>query len=109
MIKNLTLISTFAKCLPSSIDAIIINKSSIIINIKPSKLFIFLNFQKKHTTLQCNTLLDLFGVDYLNRLKRFEIIYTTLSVRFALRLFTKIFIGSDDHVNSSVDIYPSAA
>jgi len=90
------------------VEAIIINKSSITLHIKPSKMLVYFNFQKKHTSLQCTTLLDLFGVDYLNRLKRFEIIYITLSVRFAARLFTKVFIGLEDYLTSSVNIYSSA-
>lgn len=54
-------------------------------------------------------LIDLFGVDYPDRTKRFEVNYNLLNVRKNHRMNIKVYIGEGERVQSIVDIFSTAA
>lgn len=53
-------------------------------------------------------LIDLCGVDYPERSKRFEVVYHLLSLHNNVRIRVKIKIGADDAVQSVRDVFPCA-
>ena len=70
-----------------------IYKNELCINISKNKLIPILFFLKNHTNSQFKLLSEICAVDYINKEKRFEIVYNLLSIRFNSRLKIKILIN----------------
>nr|AEP43336.1 NADH dehydrogenase subunit 9 [Phytophthora hibernalis]AEP43338.1 NADH dehydrogenase subunit 9 [Phytophthora hibernalis]AFP66905.1 NADH dehydrogenase subunit 9 [Phytophthora hibernalis] len=83
-------------------------KNELCINISTNKLIPILFFLKNHSISQFKILSEICAVDYINKKKRFEIIYNLLSIRFNSRLKIKIIINELQPVNSIINIYKSA-
>jgi NADH dehydrogenase (ubiquinone) Fe-S protein 3 len=83
-------------------------KNELCINIPPKKLIPILIFLKNHTNSQFKILSEICAVDYINKKKRFEIIYNLLSIRFNSRLKVKITINELQPVDSIINIYKAA-
>nr|YP_010394383.1 NADH dehydrogenase subunit 9 [Phytophthora lateralis]AEP43462.1 NADH dehydrogenase subunit 9 [Phytophthora lateralis]AEP43464.1 NADH dehydrogenase subunit 9 [Phytophthora lateralis]DAZ88391.1 TPA_asm: NADH dehydrogenase subunit 9 [Phytophthora lateralis]DAZ88824.1 TPA_asm: NADH dehydrogenase subunit 9 [Phytophthora lateralis] len=83
-------------------------KNELCINISKNKLIPILFFFKNHTSSQFKVLSEICAVDYINKKKRFEIIYNLLSIRFNTRLKIKIMVNELQPVNSSISIYKAA-
>ncbi len=54
------------------------------------------------------TLVDICGVDWPERAKRFDVVYHLLSLTANLRVRVKVEVGEDEPVASAVGVYPSA-
>jgi len=54
-------------------------------------------------------LIDVCGVDYPDREKRFDVVYNLLSLKHNYRIRVKVPVSEDESVPSVVDLYPSAA
>jgi NADH/F420H2 dehydrogenase subunit C len=104
MVKLNLLLNTFFNVIYS----IFITKNFIIVSIYREKLHLILNFLKKHTNLQCHSLLDLSAVDYPERETRFEIIYVIISIIFNTRFLVKIYLELEQPIESIISIYNSA-
>jgi NADH dehydrogenase (ubiquinone) Fe-S protein 3 len=52
--------------------------------------------------------MDISGVDFPEREKRFEIVYHLLSVKYAGRIRVKTYAGEADPVPSAVDVFRGA-
>lgn len=65
-------------------------------------------FLKNHTLTQYKILIDIIAVDYLSKLKRFEIIYNFLSISRNSRFFLKSNLTLLATINSISLIYPAA-
>ncbi len=85
-----------------------IYKNELCINVPFNKIVPILFFLKNHTNSQFKLLSDICAVDYINKKKRFEVIYNLLSIRFNNRLKVKISINELQPVDSIVDIYKNA-
>ena len=83
-------------------------KNELCINISKNKLIPILFFLKNHTNSQFKILSEICAVDYINKKKRFEIIYNLLSIRFNSRLKIKISLNELQPVDSIIEIYKSA-
>ncbi|MBL8686795.1 MAG: NADH-quinone oxidoreductase subunit C [Alphaproteobacteria bacterium] len=55
-----------------------------------------------------NQLIDICGVDYLSRPKRFELVYHLLSLRHSLRVRLKLLLTNQEAAPSLVAIFPNA-
>lgn len=55
-----------------------------------------------------NTLLDVWGVDYLSHSKRFEVNYLLISIKYQLRLLLKVKLSEDEYIDSLVSYFKSA-
>jgi NADH-quinone oxidoreductase subunit C len=67
-----------------------------------------LKFLRDDTLCRFIQLIDICGVDYPQRLKRFDVVYHLLSMHNNQRVRVKIEAGEDDVVPSVRDIYPCA-
>lgn len=67
-----------------------------------------LYFLKNHSNARFRILVDVCGVDYPSRKKRFEVVYNLLSVQFNARIRIKTSVDEITPLNSVVSIYPSA-
>ena len=83
-------------------------KNELSINIPFNKMVPIFFFLKNHTNTQFKVLSDICVVDYINKKKRFEIIYNLLSIRFNTRLKVKILINELQPVDSIISIYRTA-
>nr|YP_010395038.1 NADH dehydrogenase subunit 9 [Phytopythium vexans]YP_010395054.1 NADH dehydrogenase subunit 9 [Phytopythium vexans]DAZ89475.1 TPA_asm: NADH dehydrogenase subunit 9 [Phytopythium vexans]DAZ89491.1 TPA_asm: NADH dehydrogenase subunit 9 [Phytopythium vexans] len=85
-----------------------IYKNELCINIPHNKIIPIFFFLKNHTNSQFKLLSEICAVDYINKQKRFEIIYNLLSIRFNNRLKVKILINELQPIDSLADIYKNA-
>jgi len=80
------------------------NQIQIITN-NPNKLSTILFL---HSNLYYKSLVDLFGVDYLNKNLRFQIVYQFISFIYTRRLIIKTWTDETTPVETITSIYPSA-
>ena len=85
-----------------------IYKNELTLNISNKKLIPIFFFLKNHTNCQFKLLSELCAVDYINRKKRFDVIYSLLSIRFNTRIRIKISITELQQLESIVKIYKAA-
>lgn len=83
-------------------------KNELCIYISTNKLLPIVFFCKNHTNSQFKLLSEICAVDYINKKKRFEIIYNLLSIRFNSRLKIKISLNELQPIDSIIGIYKSA-
>lgn len=83
-------------------------KNELSINVHFNRIIPILFFLKNHTNAQFKILSDIVVVDYINKKKRFEIIYNLLSIRFNNRLKVKININEIQSIDSIINIYKTA-
>ncbi|WP_170780593.1 NADH-quinone oxidoreductase subunit C [Ruegeria conchae] len=78
------------------------------VDVAPSNLVEFIEFLKSDRSCQFSTLVDITGVDYPERAKRFDVVYHFLSMYQNQRIRLRVSIREDDMVPSIVDVHPSA-
>jgi NADH-quinone oxidoreductase subunit C len=83
-------------------------KEQIVININKNDLFKLIIFLKNHPILKFRQLVDILGVDYPTKNKRFEVIYLLLSHEINLRIILKIQVEDGESVPSITGIFLSA-
>jgi NADH:ubiquinone oxidoreductase subunit C len=69
----------------------------------------FLIFLKYHTNTLYKQLIDLYGVDYGEKIQRFEICYNLLSILFHRRLNVTLVLSEQQKVQSVCDLYPNSS
>lgn len=97
-----------AKCYPKGLKSIVVQDDILYININKEILVNFVIFLKNHSSLKFVTLLDIWGVDYPSRIKRFEVNYLLLSIKYNLRIILKVTVAEDESIESLVNIFNSA-
>lgn len=65
-------------------------------------------FLRQHTQTLYHQLIDIYGVDYIERLNRFEICYNLLSVQWNSRVTVTVSVSDRQLVSSITDLYPNA-
>ena len=78
------------------------------VDVAPSNLHGFIDFLKADPQCKFSTLVDLTGVDYPDRPKRFDVVYHLLSMFQNQRIRLRVSIREDEMVPSITDIHPSA-
>ncbi|EEE38553.1 NADH-quinone oxidoreductase, c subunit [Rhodobacteraceae bacterium KLH11] len=78
------------------------------VDVAPSNLVEFVEFLKSDRSCQFSSLVDVTGVDYPERAKRFDVVYHFLSMYQNQRIRLRVSIREDDMVPSIVDVHPSA-
>ena len=74
----------------------------------PAGLIELLTFLRDNAACQFTTLVDICGVDYPAREKRFEVVYHLLSMRQNQRIRVRIAAGAEDIIPSCVNMWPAA-
>ena len=72
--------------------------------ILPENLINVIEFLKKNKELRFTVLMDLFAADFPERDKRFEVVYSLLSLKLNKRVLLKIGIAEDESLNSITSI-----
>ena len=78
------------------------------VDVAPSNIAAFVEFLKTDPTCKFSTLVDITGVDYPERPKRFDVVYHFLSMYQNHRIRLRVSIREDEMVPSIVDVHPSA-
>ncbi|MGI9367508.1 MAG: NADH-quinone oxidoreductase subunit C [Ruegeria sp.] len=78
------------------------------VDVAPSNLVGFIEYLKSDQSCKFSTLVDITGVDYPERAKRFDVVYHFLSMYQNQRIRLRVSIREDDMVPSIVDVHPSA-
>ena len=76
--------------------------------ILPENLINVLEFLKQNKELRFTVLTDLFAADFPEHDKRFEVVYSLLSLKLNKRVLLKIGIAEDESLNSITSIYSAA-
>ncbi|KAJ3994025.1 NADH-ubiquinone oxidoreductase 30.4 kDa subunit [Lentinula boryana] len=100
--------SYLMQCLPKFIQQFSVLRDELTLYTAPSGIIPVLTFLRDHSQCQFKSVMDISGVDFPEREKRFEVVYHMLSVRFAGRLRVKTYAGEGDHVPSAVEIFRGA-
>lgn len=94
--------------LDGKIDTSSIDFGEINLGISAGNLISILRFLRDDVQTQFISIIDICGVDYPGRKKRFEVVYHLLSPRQNMRVRLKLFTDVDTPVPSATDIYPGA-
>ena len=78
------------------------------ISVAPSNIASFVEFLRSDNRCKFSTLVDITGVDYPDRTKRFDVVYHLLSMYQNHRIRLKVSIRESEAVNSIVSVHPSA-
>ena len=73
-----------------------------------SQLVGLVEFLKTDGRCQFSTLVDITGVDYPSRIKRFEVVYHFLSMYQNQRIRLRVAVREEDMVPSIISVHPSA-
>jgi NADH-quinone oxidoreductase subunit C len=79
------------------------------ITVAPSEIVNVLRFLRDDPRLQFVCLIDICGVDYPERTRRFDVVYHLLSPRQNARIRVKVETGEDMAIASATEIYTGAA
>ena len=91
------------------INKIQIKQNILTLTIFPNYLQFICEFLKNHTNTQYSTLIDIVIIDYPVKTKRFEIVYSFLSIPHNNRLFIKCHLTTLPSIYSITSIYSSAS
>ena len=84
-------------------------KNELSINISYNKIIPILFFFKNHTNCQYKLLSDICVVDYIQKKKRFNIVYNLLSIKFNSRIRIKVLINELQSIESISKIFSAAS
>ena len=93
---------------PDCVLAWDVTEGELNMDVAPSNIAGFVEFLKSDQNCQFSTLVDITGVDYPERAKRFDVVYHFLSLRLNQRIRVKISTDEDTPVPSIVDLHRGA-
>lgn len=100
--------SWLEEVLGEACEALLEDRGEITIITSPPKLEKVITFLRDHTNAQFKLLVDLVGVDYPQREKRFEVIYLLLSLRYSTRIKVKVCVDPFEGLPSLTPLYKAA-
>lgn len=99
-----TLVATF----PKWVYRAQISKNDTILYVDANYVFCLLWFCKHHSNTRFQVLIDVCGVDYPSRKRRFEVVYNLLSIQYNSRIRIHTNVDEITPISSVVSIFPSA-
>ena len=94
--------------LSSKIQRSVIENDELLIEINENDLIEIVQFLKSNEKSKFRQLIDIAGVDYPDKEKRFQLVYLFLSHEYNHRLKLSINFEADQVINSITKIFPSA-
>lgn len=82
------------------------NENILVVDSK--HLLFSINFLKLHLGSQYNLLTCISGVDFLNNLYRFSVVYELISMVYNSRLRVKVYLQETDYIKSIVNVFVNA-
>ena len=109
MNKNLQDLGDYLKnALPGVVETIAEDHSQLIVICEQTGIASFLTFLRDDSNCLFKVLLDICGVDYPEREKRFEVVYHLQSLRLNQRIRVKVICSEGDIIPSVSGVYSSA-
>lgn len=93
---------------PALVDGSDVAAGELSVATTPAGIIELLTFLRDNAACQFTTLVDICGVDYPAREKRFEVVYHLLSMRQNHRIRVRLAVNEDEMVPSCVDLFPAA-
>ena len=93
---------------PDCVLAWDVTEDELNIDVAPANIMGFVEFLKSDSTCKFSSLVDITGVDYPQRPKRFDVVYHLLSMYQNHRVRLRVSIREEDMVPSIIDVHPSA-
>ena len=100
--------SYIMQSLPRYIEQFSVLNDELTLYITPSGVVPVLTYLRDHSQCQFKSLVDISGVDYPERDKRFEIVYHLLSLQHGGRIRVKTYAGESDAVPSATGVFNGA-
>ncbi|KIY51347.1 NADH-ubiquinone oxidoreductase 30.4 kDa subunit [Fistulina hepatica ATCC 64428] len=100
--------SYLIQTLPKFIQQFSVLKDELTLYCAPSGALPVLEFLRDHSQCQFKSVMDISGVDFPEREKRFEVVYHLLSVKHHGRLRVKTYAGEADPVPSACSLFEGA-
>jgi len=97
-----------ASQLSSDVDELLVVNGELILQVRPDALLRVIKFLRNDANCLFQMLIDICGVDYPEREKRFEIVYNLLSLKQNMRLRIKVSTDEGTPVPSVSSVYPTA-
>ena len=85
-----------------------VKNGTLILIVKPGDVVNGMFFLRDSPNLLFRQLMDVCGVDYPSRSKRFEIVYQLLSLKYNLRMMVKVNAAENEVVPSVTEVYKAA-
>ena len=96
------------KTLPKFINEISVIHNQLIIKCDPENLLPLVRYLRDHTNCQYKGFVDICGVDYPERSKRFEVVYNLLSHTYNSRILVKTEVDELTPVESLCSLFGAA-
>lgn len=100
--------SYLLSCLPRFIQQFAIYKDELTLFVPPSGVVPVLTFLRDHHACAFKSVMDIAGVDYPERAKRFEVVYNLLSHRHNARIRVKTYADESSPVPSATSVFRGA-
>lgn len=84
------------------------NTDEIVLNVPAKNVAQVLVFLRDDIRCQFKILTDLCGADFLDREKRFEVIYNLLSIKYNHRIRVKVSVGEEEIIPTVTNIFSAA-
>ena len=97
-----------AAAIDSDIRGTDVAHGELTITARADRIVHVLKFLRDDTLCRFVQLIDLCGVDYPERAKRFDVVYHLLSMHNNVRIRVKAAIGEDETIPSAIDVFPCA-
>jgi NADH-quinone oxidoreductase subunit C len=94
--------------LPGTVRAHAIVRGELTLQIEPEEIVRALQFLRDDGLCEFKVLIDICGVDWPQRGKRFDVVYHLLSLRKNVRIRLKLAVDEEISVPSAVGVYPAA-
>ena len=96
-----------SKILPG-VEKIVIHKDAIYLTVKKESLISVASLLKNHFYLQFKSLMDIWGVDYPQKAKRFEVNYLFLSLKYNVRVIIRVYVEEFEGLPTLTGLFKSA-
>jgi NADH-quinone oxidoreductase subunit C len=103
-----TVATQLAAALPGAAIETVFAFGELTVSVEPSRLIETLTFLRDNAATQFVSIIDISGVDYPEREKRFDVVYHLLSPKLNRRIRVKIANDEDPPVPSATAVYPGA-
>ncbi|MEZ5781031.1 MAG: NADH-quinone oxidoreductase subunit C [Rhizobiaceae bacterium] len=94
--------------LDTKVVAAVVSYGELTITVEPQDLIEVLSFLKRDVQCQFVSFIDISGVDYPSREKRFDVVYHLLSPRQNQRIRVRVLADEETMVPSATAVYPGA-
>ncbi|MDD3181400.1 MAG: NADH-quinone oxidoreductase subunit C [Alphaproteobacteria bacterium] len=107
-LRHRTLVDAVREALGAITVVVACERDEVTIAVQRPKIAQALALLRDHPATRFHQLMDVCGVDYPNRLERFDVVYQLLSLSHNWRLTVKVQTNEVAEVPSVAEVYPSA-